>query len=156
MKIKKEHIGAAVAIGVIALVGFFLFPLVTSWSIALLPVSATSVAPLVRMAILHHVVPGLAIGIILGLATALLCPVRHLALLMLPAILVFLAYMVMQLTLYPVEWNTRFVLTFFLPEWASMFIGAIGVVVIGRKRGVSSRTSDGIRQPAGKFQKPSR
>lgn len=140
---KKEHIGAAVVIGTIALVGFFLFPLVTSLSITLFPVSADRVAPLVRMAILHHVVPGLAIGIILGLATVLLCPVRHFALLMLPAILVFFAYIILQLTLYPVTWNTRFYLTFFLPGWMAMFIGAAGIAVVGRKRGVSNHTSAG-------------
>jgi len=148
MKMKKKHIGAVVAIAAIALVGFILFPLVAAWSIALFPVTADSAVPLVRMVILHHVIPGIAMGIILGLAAVLLCPVRHLTVLMLPTIFVFIAYLVLQ-TLLPMTWNTRYILTFVLPGWIAMFIGAAGVVVIGRNLRVSNHASEAIAPQGG-------
>lgn len=144
MTMKGKHIGTVVAVGGIALVGYFLFPLVASWSITLFPPSAHGVAPLVRMAILNHVLPGLAVGIVLGAAAVALSPVRSMLVLMLPSILVFVAFLVLQMTLYPIGWNTRFVLTSFLPEWAAFFIGAAGVAAIGGRRKGANHTSEDI------------
>jgi hypothetical protein len=145
---KRKYIGTAAAVGSIAVVGYFLVPLVAAWSITLFPPAADGVTPLVRMAILNHVLPGLAVGIILGVAAVVLSPIRSVFVLTLPAIIVFLAYLVLQMTLYPIDWNTRVVLTLLLPEWTAFIIGASGVAIIGGTRRGANQTSHATSEPA--------
>jgi hypothetical protein len=145
---KRKYIGTAAAVGSIAFVGYFLVPLVAAWSITLFPPAEDGVAPLVRMAILNHVLPGLAVGIILGVAAVVLSPIRSVLVLTLPAIIVFLAYLVLQMTLYPIDWSTRVVLTLLLPEWAAFIIGASGVAIIGGTRRGANQASHARSEPA--------
>lgn len=146
MNMKREHIITAVTVVAIAFAGYFLVPLLGDWATTtfptfMFPVLSNRAATLLRMVVLHHVVPGLAVGAILSIASVLLCPSKHIAVLVAPSLLLFLAYLHMHIFLIETEYSAVLLMTFLVPEWVAIFVAATGVAVIGKKLKVSNKTT---------------
>jgi hypothetical protein len=123
---------AATILGV-AIVGVFLVPLVTAWSVSLFPIVPRTPHPVVKAVVFNHLLPGLVVGAVLGLATGLVSPVRRFWVVMLPAVLVLLTYLLIGLVLYPVRWTAAGFLKYLMPLWGAFFVGAAIAGVVAEK-----------------------
>lgn len=98
---------------------------------------SSAAAAFAYLTFLHEVVPGFVVGSVLGAAAAILLPQRRLALLMLPAVIVFIGAAIhQQMSIIPgylIQRDWNWLLTVFLPSWLAFFFATASEAVIGKK-----------------------